>query len=557
LRARSSAHEFSALRPEVPNLLGATEFAARHNQNFAVQMLVALLGPFFDASGFYQQAITVTNLAINVGTRIGKRRDPLANMIMLSLTYSRVGDYHQAIKILEQARKMNEEFGLQDHQSSILGNLGIAYLGLDDLARATSYFEQAIEVTRQIGSRSMEAYQLGNMGLVYHRLGELPSSIDCQEKALSISREIGDRRLESSSLCNLGIVASSMGDSEKAILKFKQALEISRSIGDRFGEIAILQCMSNAYENLGVNNEASELRSSGVSIAQKIGARHYESRLLLDQGRQYRELGQLNEAIESIERAYTISRELENHYEVAMAAAELSRVFRLQEQHGRAVELAKEAVVLFRDTGHPREQLNCLRLVGSLFKNDIGDHRYASAYFREALAICREAGFVEDIPGILISLAECCYRMREVSDSIKYLEEGERFAAGCGDLNNQKRAMFGLAEVYFEVQQFDKAIQFYKKTREICVRTGSVEQVADMDQRILNAEAAQHARKSSVQPSELEVEVAMLLPVAMVSFMMGGELAVREILHKAPPEVVDEVIVRLRQIAGEDPGGTS
>ncbi len=211
---------FAALRPELPNLLAAADWAFATGRYTDVETFVWRFeggNKILTYQGFYNQEIELLKLALEAARRQAKPDEEGKALGTLGIAYKNLGQYDRAIQYHEQALTISREIGDRRSEGSILGNLGIAYANLGQYDRAIQYHEQALSISREIGDRRGEGSDLGNLGNAYFSLGQYDRAIQQYEQALTISREIGDRQNEGNWLSGLGVAYRNLGQVDRAI----------------------------------------------------------------------------------------------------------------------------------------------------------------------------------------------------------------------------------------------------------------------------------------------------------------------------------------------------
>lgn len=634
MRASMNDVNFVALRPEVPNLVGAVDYSFRQEYATELRLLVGLCIPFFDNSGYFDLSVGLLKKAIAVERALGRHKDPLGNQIFLGITYSRMGNHQKAIEEFEQVLVLNQAVGDKDLQATCLSHLAAAYTDLGQPAQAIQHHEQALAINRELNSRYGEGWELSSIGRTYLRLHQEEKAIHCCEQSLSISQNIGDRRMEAAALGNLGIAYRQQGNPEQAISYLQHTLSINRELGDRNGETRTLQSLSNAYEDLGEIAQAEALRSRGIDLAETMGARQVKGRLLLDRASQYFQNHQIQEALECLDQALLISREIHNRHDEGLALDELSTIYYQTDQVDKAVACVREAQIIFRETGNqpkeaemlnrlgilygaqkdypasshyleeaivlrrrlgekqpladslsnlmrayfalgqstqaiacgneagclyqeigqPEGKIQNLAIIGDILCSKVGDIDQAVTYYEKALEVCRETHNAGEEAKQLISLGQCYFALTQVPHAIDCLEQAVKVASETNDVVVKSRAMHGLGDIHFDQQQYDKAVFYYTQARDIYTQIGAMDQSMQLNRR-LSAIEREHLtidERSQPVPDENMMQQAMMLaPLMMISYSMGGEAAVREVLHNAPDAVVTAVIQQLKQMTGQ------
>jgi len=279
-RHNQPSHEnFSALRPELENFMGASASAMVQARWGDVEQFAWNLYPiggsrFVNFQGYYLQAQILLERAAEAAGKRGDKRAQGGHLGNLGLAYKNLGDYAQAIDYHKQHLAICEEIGDKQGKGNALGNLGLAYYALGDTPQAIDYHQQRLAIAEEIGDKQGKGNALGNLGIAYEHLGDTPQAIAYHQQALAISREIGDKRAEGSILGNLGLAYEKLGDRETALDYYRQALDVGRQIGDRHGIARHLYNMALLLNDLTRYAEAIRLLEESLNLFRAMGLAH-------------------------------------------------------------------------------------------------------------------------------------------------------------------------------------------------------------------------------------------------------------------------------------------
>jgi tetratricopeptide (TPR) repeat protein len=322
---------FAALRPALPTLLGAAEYAYEVGRYadcevFAWQLYSADGSQFLIYQGFSREAIQLLQSAASAAEKRGDARAQGAHLGNLGIAYGALGQVERAIEQYDKIVEVFRANGDRQSEGAALGNLGNAYRNLGQFERAIDYLQQALVIHRAIGDRRGEGNALGNLGTAYRNLGQVEHAIDYYQQALLISRAIGDRMGEGNRLGNLGIAYADLGQVERAIDFYQQTLVIHRAIGDRMGEGNDLGNLGIAYRNLGQVERAIDYQQQALIISREIGDRMGEGSVLNNLGAAYEGLGDLPRALDFLRQARAIFAEIGAAHLVAQTERNIARV---------------------------------------------------------------------------------------------------------------------------------------------------------------------------------------------------------------------------------------
>ncbi|MBZ0284762.1 MAG: tetratricopeptide repeat protein [Anaerolineae bacterium] len=350
-----SLANFAALRPELPNLLAAADWAFTVGRYADAETcawdLYAQGSKILNYDGFYNHAIHLLLRAAESAMQQNNPRNQGAHLGNLGNAYRNLGQYDRAIQQYEQALTISREIGDRRSEGNLLGSLGNVYSSLGEYDRTIQYYGQALTISRETGDRRNEGNWLGNLGITYESLGQYDRAIQYYEQALTISQEIGDRRNEGNWLGNLGITYDGLGQYNRAIENCEQALSIHREIGDRRGEGADLGSLGNAYFSLGQCARAIQYYEQALTISREIGDRRSEGSILGNLGITYDSLGEYARAIQYYEQALTIRREIGDRLGEANDLNNIGALYEAQGDYPQAIAYYEQAHAIYAAIG--------------------------------------------------------------------------------------------------------------------------------------------------------------------------------------------------------------
>jgi CHAT domain-containing protein/Tfp pilus assembly protein PilF len=349
----------------------------------------------------YQEAIELSEQALQIGRRIGYRGIEAGALTNIGIAHSIMGDQEKAIVYFEQALASRRETKTRDSEASSLTNLGIAYNLLDRYDRAIEYFEQALQIAREMKNRRDESIALHNIGEGYIELGRYEKAIERFETALAIHRELNELSDQGTTLDSLGSSYLLMGRPDQAIECHEQALRIKRESKDRNGEAITLNRLGNAADFLGRYEQSLDLYEQALAIFREVKNRSQEGYALSNLSLAYRRLGLADKAIGRLEEALLIKREVKDRNGEGQDLHILGEIHRTQGRAGQAIERFEQALAIFREVKNRGGEGKTLREIGLAYLS-LGRQDDAARYFEQSLAINRE---VADRPGEGLTLA--------------------------------------------------------------------------------------------------------------------------------------------------------
>jgi tetratricopeptide (TPR) repeat protein/transcriptional regulator with XRE-family HTH domain len=433
--------------PEVPPMAtrqDATDWMEAERLNLHAAALTALSGSpahataistamhsFLCTKGYWDQARTLGQTALEAARRISDRRAHAAALANLAIVNRLTADFSAAIASGQSALRIYRALGDQVGEASALINLGWAQYLTYDFAAAYENLSHALTLYRTLGDQGGEATALTHRGYVSYITSDLPGAVSSLSRARELSHAVGDQVGEADALCYLGMVQYQTGPYLESTVTFTRALEVFRSSGIQ-------------------NDEAWTLNYLGC--AQILS-------------------GMLVPATANLDLALKMFRTLGNQYGAANTLNYLGAALRLTGDYRAATASQEESLKLFRAQGNQLGEANALKEIGIL-QQLTGDIQAAAASHARALELCQG---VNDHGGE----AECHNKIGDLllaSDPIRARDSYERALLICRGITaplEEARALEGLGRCDLRDGQPSQATDRLRQALSIYRRLGS------------------------------------------------------------------------------------
>lgn len=118
--------------------------------------------------------------------------------------------------------------------------------------------------------------------------------------------------------------------------------------------------------------------------------------------------------------------------------------------------LAKQALEILRTTDRYQQTIEILRYL-ALAAGHQGQHALADQYCREAMKLCNDAQYQAEIPSVLYTWMQLCYRRGDYDLARQHGEKSTVLFKGTGDRKSRAHALEYLARVYLELRDYNQA----------------------------------------------------------------------------------------------------
>jgi CHAT domain-containing protein/tetratricopeptide (TPR) repeat protein len=367
---------------------------AAENELVTVGLQQALVnrGQRLFSQGNYRQALTISQLALQIAEQLGDRRGMTVALRNIGNIHFGQGDYAQASEYFQKSLKLAEEQKDKTGIARALGSLGsIPYLQ-GDYAQALEYFQKSLKLAQEAGDKAGMISVIGNMGgiylaqgnytraldnvqqtlkfaeemkdkvgiaralisigVVYKNQGNYAEALEYYQKGLKLTEEIGAKALIAFTLVDIGTLHSAQGNYAQALEYLQKSLKFSEEIGDKVRIAGALNNIGIAHYSQGNYTQALEYYRQSLRLTEELGDKARIAGALNNIGIVYKFQGNYAEALEYYEKSLKLAEEMEDKAAIASTLNNISIVYAEQGNYTRAVELANRAASLFAHSGH-------------------------------------------------------------------------------------------------------------------------------------------------------------------------------------------------------------
>ncbi len=344
-------------------------------------------GEIQQKKGSYDEAKDTLKRAVALTRRIRATDLEREALLFLGRTYWSTGEFDRGIAALSRAAREDDPEVPERTRALAEYYLGVIYRDKNEYDRAMSCYREAKERFEAIGARRLESFPLYDMAVLHLYRGDTDLAWDYFSQIEALYREIGYRSGLAAALGNLGVLAARRGDFENAFAYGEQALEIAEQIGER-------PAVAYAKINIGIHHymrdsyrEALSWLRAAREIIEEIGARGYMGFVLPYAACAHARLGEYEEAL----------RDARDHFlEIRRTGSDV--------ENGRSALAVALALAHAERTG--TELPDTARALRSEIADVAGIDGGAEAFFRRAVAVAEQAGYIQTLVPALTAYGE-------------------------------------------------------------------------------------------------------------------------------------------------------
>ena len=400
-------------------------------------------------------------------------------------------DWEQAEEAFKDAEKMYGLAGDKTGLAAIYNNLGVLFMFQADWQRSEQYFLKSLSIEQ-------ETYNLNGISVCYSNLGGLMDdkgdqtrSLFYLEEAIKLQKLLNEPYNIANIYNNIGITLADQGEYAKAEEAHRRALDTSIEFGFYRNSIASLNNLGALYFKMGEWSKSIEFYEQAIAKSEENnfndGLIHSYSNL----GELYEKQGELNLAYDLCFKGLELLPNVNDQYIKADLYGNIGSVLTRMQKFKEAYPYLSESLDFFKSINAGDKIVEGYQKQAYYF---ILSHSNESAdyYINESLKMATEQNSSKEIGQAYYLKALLEKKNPEVAR--EHLNEALRYFMQTNEDYKLSLAYYELAQVLFELEDWEKALEILKNNKKIIQRFGSIkllEQNDILSQKISREYAAQ------------------------------------------------------------------
>lgn len=332
-------------------LVATSALAAEHELADPVTDLSALLAPYLDSAGRWNDAVAVHTAAVEHGRpsgrsqagrdlgraleRLGRYDEALAQLVRslergddprpgqtlnrVGNVYKRLGRFDEAETAYRDAAAGARTAGDPVSEGRAVGNLADSHriLGRHDDARAG--YDRALTLSRRVGDALNVAIVSSNAAILSEAEGALDRALALHRDALASATSLRDAGLATRSRVHVGRLLARCDAAGAGVLELRAAVDAAVGLGDPDAEAEARSALATALLAAGSVAEAVSVGEAAVDLARRVRARLVETEALNALGEAVLAVGDAARAASLHHAAQVLAVELDDVAEEARA----------------------------------------------------------------------------------------------------------------------------------------------------------------------------------------------------------------------------------------------
>ncbi|XP_078687030.1 uncharacterized protein LOC144919453 [Branchiostoma floridae x Branchiostoma belcheri] len=406
--------------------------------------------------------------------QLGDRRQEGVAYNRLGLAHVDMREYETALEWYQKHLKISHEIGDKKDEVTAHTAVGNAYRLLGNIEQATSHFDTALQLAQQTENLHGQMDVYCKMGdLQREQLHSPRTAIQYYEQYLSLVMQSGDRHEEGWAYNRLGDAHVDMREYEAALEWYQKHLKISEEKGERKDEVTVHMAVGNAYRLLGNIEQATSHFDTALQLAQQTENRHGQMGVYFSMGEMQREqLHSPRTAMQYYEQHLALARQLGDRREEVMAYHCLGNVYVNIKEYETALEWHQKHLNLSQESVDKKEQIPAHRNMGEVYRI-LGKLDQATAYFNTALQLAKETGYLQEEIQVNFFMGDLQREQLHLPrTAIQYYEQALALARQLEDVYNQGVAYSTLGQAYYDMREYQVALEWYQKCLEMLKESG-------------------------------------------------------------------------------------
>ncbi len=247
-------------------------------------------------------------------------------------------------------------------------------------------------------------------------------------------------------------------DFDQAEQLLQRGLTLLRPLQAHTSLAEALYFLGMSHQRRGAYAEAAQYAQESLVLYRETGNRWGEGAVRHLLGTLERVQGRYEDSRDHHQAAVTIFRELREPRATANALNDLGYLYRLLGRPREAIPLLQEAAAIAREVGYKAVAGFAVGNLGSV-AYALEQYEEARQCFEEAIGIFRDLGSLREVDVALIHLGNVACALGDYTAAREKFQEALRLSAPRGDEPIMLRALVGLARLYAETGQTDRAAQ--------------------------------------------------------------------------------------------------
>ncbi|EOD01662.1 diguanylate cyclase [Caldisalinibacter kiritimatiensis] len=261
---------------------------------------------------------------------------------------------------------------------------------------------------------------------------------------------------------NLGKLYSQQGRNNKALDIYNKAIKLATKLNKKNYIILCKNNISEIYYRKNALDKAEQYAVEAKKLAEEIDDTkgYLKATVLLNRVKFLRgeNDGIINNTLKNID----IAMKAKQYFYVGHFYNQLGVAYMLKNSINEAENYLKKSVEYFNKSGETLESNMPINNIGVMYSDYFGDLDKAMEYFQKGLEVCRKYDNIQHEITFLINIGGIRIRKHQYADALEDMKKAAQLADDIEDHNNMFLINLNIALIYLYMAEYDKCFKYYK-----------------------------------------------------------------------------------------------
>lgn len=265
---------------------------------------------------------------------------------------------------------------------------------------------------------------------------------------------------------SLGIIHSDIGNYKQSVFNYDKCETLARQINDTIGMSYAINNKAIIYLDWGVYDEALRLFLQAQELNLALGLEEELATTLSNIALVYHDTKDFKKAKTYYNRALDIAQEYNDGEMVSIIQHNLGEILHIEGKHDSALILLNKSMRYEVDNNNTLGLAQSKNIIANVYIS-LEKYPLAFSYYEDSKAIFEKFGSKIDLAELYINYAKAHEKLANDSISILYYNQGLEIATKINATRLMRKGYEAISKNYERLNQYDKALEFYKKFKEL------------------------------------------------------------------------------------------
>ncbi|XP_049339836.1 SH3 domain and tetratricopeptide repeat-containing protein 2 isoform X5 [Astyanax mexicanus] len=431
--------------------------------------LCLCLASVYQQYGSLEKAVPFARQAVQTGRNINEEEGFEASVLLAWLLVL-TGDPEAAQSTLQPLLKSLNETDSPNQRGVVHNLLALCLRKQDSITEAAKNFHCALKISQENGNKRNEALALANLGCLGLSIGAPILAKSFLVRSLDIFQGLSESPSDEEhvqALLWLGRSYKDRGGSQEVRLCYEMGLLIAIGAKNLHSQMVVAKVLSRLYADLLLYGQCIIYYEHCVGLSREMKDKRLEGEYLEILSNLYLSLNTEKSSRKSLDytkQSLRISIDLGKRQEESETWLQVGRIYYLIHEDELADMYLQAAVKTALRMNDPRFAMSIYEEAGDVFFKGHRNRLAALPFFRDgSLPFARSIRDVQSEFRLLSKLSELLLNEGQYEEALQYSTLAVQISATTGVRLNERVAYHRLASVYYSMDQYEMAENYYLK----------------------------------------------------------------------------------------------